>query len=94
MKIEGVEAKCLLDTDSHITCMSKELYDINFERVRNWPKLPIVGQLVREAPGRHTVPNKFQILAKTKLDENIQEDVSYVVLAGLKEQIIFEIDTL
>ena len=94
MKIEGVEAKCLLDTGFQITCMSKEFYDINFERLKKCPKLPIVVQSVRGATGRHAAPIKFQILANTELDMNIQEDVPYVVVAGLNEQIILGIDSL
>ena len=90
--INDIQTYALVDSGSEVTAISEEFFNSN-EKLKNCPKLPLNGKIVKGALGSKTMSIKFQILCSVKIGNNIEE-IIFLIIPKLGRNCIIGYDTI
>ena len=90
--INGITTLALIDSGSEVTAISEEFFELH-EKLKNCPKLPLNGKIVKGALGTKSTIVKFQILCLVKVGE-ITEEIIFLIIPKLGKNCILGYDTI
>ena len=67
LQSENLNTKTLMDSESHISCITESFYDLNIQKFSTHPTLSVVGTSVIGATGGRLVKLKKQVYAEFML---------------------------
>ena len=93
IKIQGIETDSLIDTDSEITCISKNFFENNKNKLKNCKIFPIVSMSVVGATGVKPIKLKHEIYADLNINDEKYSCV-FIIIPKLNKNCILGIDVL